>query len=126
MKVSKGKTTSLKTVGLKSYFINHGGLRSHGQEFLKGARDNIKAIYIRLKKSGRSYVASVKVEGDLTTADGAEPQWVELQKLSSLRAPGNSLIATFRQEKFTHPGYNVQGGESISAIDWIKIEKLKK
>ena len=89
------------------------GLDVPGQ--LTWFKNNVRTIYLKIAKRGRSYVVSTKIEGAATTKDGKKPEWVSLQKLTSLRPPGTNLVLSFPQRAKTN-------GESIIAVDWIKIE----
>lgn len=73
------------------------------------AKSHSKPQYLQLRKQGRNYLVFAKFEN--------QENWIELQKLTSLRAKGN-LIVGFTQ-------YKKVGGESFVKIDWVKIEVPK-
>ncbi len=119
-KRSKGKNTGFSVAALKSPGI--GNFPAAIKNYTDWTKKNLQAILLRIEKSGRAYTISTKIEGELTMAGGKEPVWVKVQKLTSLRPPGDSLVIAFNQIKFTHGSYQVPGGESLTAVDWIKIE----
>lgn len=109
LKYSKGKVTKFERnilTGLSDKAVV--------PEQLKWFKNNVRAIYLKMAKRGRSYVVSTKIEGDATTKDGKKPEWVSVQKLTSLRPPGTNLVLAFPQRAETN-------GESIIAVDWVKI-----
>lgn len=126
-KVSKGKTTSFNTRVL----VSPGGVGELDTAALHNITNwtvaNEKAILMRIEKSGRNYIVSAKIEGDTTMKDGQEPPWVKVQKLTSLRSPGDSLVMALTQKPFAgNTDYQIPGGEALIAIDWIKIEVPEK
>lgn len=89
-------------------------------DFRPWAAQRALAEYLRLEKQGRNYIASVMVQG--TAEDGSpKAEWQEVQKLTSLRMP-KSLVFGFSQIGSGHSYVHVNGGESISHVDWIKLE----
>ena len=74
--------------------------------------ESIKAmpqpLILRLKKSGRSYFGAAMLKGQ------EEPQWVELEKVTALRAKGLLVIGLYQAKK--------TAGETTTNIDWVKIE----
>lgn len=76
--------------------------------FSQAMRDLPQPLLLRLRKEGRNYFAAAMLEG------GENPQWVELEKFTSLHQKGN-LIIGFNQ------GRKVPG-ESTVTVDWVKIE----
>ncbi len=90
--------------------------------YLSFFEQNLQEVYLRISKTGRSYIVSAKIVGALTTADGAEPQWVELQKLTSLRSPGKGIAVGGFQRPVGHSSYDLAGGESLILIDSVTIE----
>jgi hypothetical protein len=77
-------------------------------------------LEIRLTKRGRSYIASARIDDDQSS------QWVELQKLTALRADGRLAIALGQHadyEKHRLVRYH-DGGESTLHVDSVKIERL--
>ena len=119
-KRGKEKNTGFSVAALKSPGI--GGLPGAIKKLTDWTKKNLQAILLRIEKSGRAYTISTKIEGELTMAGGKKPVWVKVQKLTSLRPPGDSVVIAFNQIKFTHGSYQVPGGESLMAVDWIKIE----
>jgi hypothetical protein len=65
-------------------------------------------ILLRLTKSGRSFTASVKLEGL------EEPTWITSEKLTLLRQKGKPTIG-FHQS-------TAVGGESVGWVNWVRIE----
>ncbi|MDJ0895586.1 MAG: VWA domain-containing protein [Alphaproteobacteria bacterium] len=102
IKRSNGQDTSSKRAILKS--ANHKS---------RPAADSLapriaQPIYLRMTKTGRSYVAGVKL------GDDPEAQWIETDKVTLLRAKGALAVGT-NQEKDL-------GSESLFTVDWVKIE----
>jgi hypothetical protein len=119
-KLSKGKNTGFNVPALNSGKMpNVGGSIAPVSDWTK---KNLQNIQVRIQKTGRAYVVAARIEGETTTKDGKSPEWVLVQKLTSLRPPGDSLVIAFTQEKFTHGSYQKKGGESIMTVDWVKIE----
>lgn len=79
---------------------------NHDRKFLES---HSKPQYLRLRKQGRNYVVSGKFDD--------QENWLELQKLTALRAKGNLIIGFSLYDKVA--------GESFVKIDWIKIEVPK-
>ena len=76
---------------------------------------------LRLTKQGRNYISAVKLEAAEGSADKApNTNWVELQKLTSLKLPGDAFSFLFGHEA---SGYVPKNGEGLVEVDWIKIEK---
>ncbi len=65
-------------------------------------------IYLRLTKTGRSFVAGVKL------GDGEEAQWVDSDKVTLLRAKGRLAIGSAQGK--------AGNSESLVLVDWVKIE----
>lgn len=88
-------------------------------------RHYIKAIYLRLKKEGRRYIASVKFD----PADGLDPKkavaanWFDLPKLTSLRVPGDRFTLQFNTTR--SDGNLPAKTEGLANVDWVKIEVPK-
>ena len=119
-KVSGGTVSEFSQPALPALNIPGTTILGDTPRWLGYYEDNVQELYLRISKSGRSYIVSSKIVGALTTADGAEPQWTEIQKLTSLRAPGNKIVFG---SYFSPPDdYDIVGGESLIPIDWIKIE----
>ena len=113
-KYSKGKLTQFGRMTLQGPQTGHNEATMLAKQ-VKWFKNNVRAIYLKISKRGRSYVVSTKIEGDATTKDGKKPEWVSVQKLTSLRPPGTNLVLAFPQRVQT-------AGESIIAVDWVKIE----
>jgi len=121
IKISKGKKTSFNTLALAGSVHGFGGLHANFSNYANWVQNNERSVEFKIEKTGRSYVFSTRVEGDFTAANGTENEWVKLQKLTSLRSPGKSLVLAFNQSG-GHPSYTIQGGESLTNIEWVKIE----
>jgi len=120
-KVSNAQKTSFSVPVLRSPGI--GNFNAAIQNYTDWTSANERAIVMRIEKSRRNYIISAKVEGDITMADGKEPKWVEIQKLTSMRPLGDSFVMALTQKPFNgNHDYQVNGGEALIAIDWIKIE----
>jgi len=68
-------------------------------------------ILFRLKKKGRSYFASAMLE------KAKHPRWVELEKVTALRAKGNLVLGIYQAKRVS--------GETTITFDWVKIETIK-
>ena len=66
---------------------------------------------VRLKKVGRSYYVSV-----LQEQENKASEWVEMEKLTSLRAKGQFVLGFSLNKKVA--------GEGTAEIDWVKVETL--
>ncbi len=75
-----------------------------------------RPIHLRLAREGRSFIVSARQESE-GEQDAKETQWLELAKVTSLRAKG-TLAMNLVQSKKTQ-------GESLAHIDWVKIETSK-
>ena len=71
---------------------------------------SLKPYYLRISKTGRSYVVSIK------HSDDDEANWTELKKFSILRQRGGLAIGSTQAKV---------GAESTILIDWVKIEVLE-
>lgn len=122
-KVSKGTGTGYGQQLISSDKIfGHRTLPVDSKPYHEWSEKNINAIQFRIRKSGRSYFTSAMVEGDATTGGGEKPKWVELEKLTSLRSPGKSVLFTVGQTKITNGFDHIHGGETFANVDWVKIE----
>lgn len=55
--------------------------------------------------------------------DGKEAPWNQVQELTSLRSPGDSLAIALSQAPYAgNKNYQVNGGEALMSVDWVKIE----
>lgn len=118
-KINNGEPTQFTQKIFKSDKL--GGFQS-GTESVKTftgyVEKRAKAIEMRITKTGREYVVSALIESD----KGERGDWVPLEKLNSLRLPGDAFVMAFNQVPYTNQNYQVEGGESIVHIDWIRIE----
>ena len=122
-KAASGKNTDFnKNLYYSKEALGHNNVTDKITAYTELAAKDVQAILLRIRKAGRSYFISGKIEGDAATADGNEPQWVELQKLTSLRSPGKFLAISIGQSKFAGRNLHIQGGETLVNIDWVKIE----
>ncbi|MFQ5624139.1 MAG: hypothetical protein ACE5FS_12190 [Paracoccaceae bacterium] len=98
------------------YFIESRDLNTRSGVF----SDNIAAVELRLEKTGRNYVAAVRLEPANPGTEGAPGgEWLTVQKLTSLRAPGDAFVVIFGSDS---SGYTPEGGEGLVEVDWVKIE----
>ena len=67
-------------------------------------------VLLRLQKQGRSYLVSMKLADD-------ESPWVEMEKISVLRAKGQLALGLFQGKQ--------NSGESALYVDWVKIEAAR-
>lgn len=74
--------------------------------------ETIEAMQLKLEKRGRNYVVSGRLEGP------ADAKWVELQKMTSMRSPGNALTMVFGN---ANNGYAPKGGEGFVEVDWVRV-----
>lgn len=82
--------------------------------------DQVGAVELRLQKRGRKYEAAARLEPVQPGADGAPSgEWMTVQKLTSLRAPGDNFVLFFGSNS---SGYVPEGGEGLIEIDWVRIE----
>ncbi len=82
--------------------------------------DRVKAVQLRLEKTGRNYVSAVRFESTNPGAEGAiNEEWFTVQKLTSLRSPGDAFTIVFGSNS---NDYTPGGGEGLVEIDWVKIE----
>lgn len=65
-------------------------------------------LLLRLRKEGHGYFAGAMLEG------AEKPEWVELEKVTSLTHKGNLVIGLYQMERVP--------GESTVTVDWVKIE----
>ncbi len=112
-KLSKGKaTTFFRTL----YSISGRDLEGRASVM----PDNIAAIDLQLEKKKRAYIARMRLEpaqnGASSPPDG---KWREVQKLTSLRSPGNKLVLTFGSWS---SDYLPHDGEALIAVDSVTIE----
>ncbi len=65
-------------------------------------------IYLRLAKTGRSYIAGVKL------GDGEDAQWIDTDKMTLLRAKGRLALGSTQGK--------AGNGETLIFFDWVKVE----
>jgi len=80
------------------------------RSFAQAAKDFPQPLLLRLKKQGRSYYASGQLAG------AKEPTWIELEKVTALRAKGNLAIGLYQAGDTR--------GETTMTVDWVKIEAM--
>lgn len=79
---------------------------------LSEAADNVQQpLVLRLRKQGRSYYVGVMFAG------AEEPAWIELEKLTSLRAKGDLVFGLYQNKGVS--------GESTVLLDEVRIEVEK-
>jgi Ca-activated chloride channel family protein len=82
--------------------------------------DKVKAVQLRLEKSGRNYVAALRFEATNPGAEGAvSEEWYTVQELTSLRAPGDAFTIVFGSNS---NDYTPNSGEGLVQVDWVKVE----
>ncbi len=82
--------------------------------------DKVKAVQLRLEKSGRNYVAALRFEATNPGAEGAvSEEWYTVQELTSLRAPGDAFTIVFGNNS---NDYTPNNGEGLVQVDWVKVE----
>ena len=97
----------------------------NSKPIIEWANSAIEAIQLRIRKEGRSYLIATKVEGEPTKPGGKKMDWVEVEKLTSLRIPGKSLAIFVGQQKLVSTHTQIKGGETLANVDWVKIETLE-
>ena len=120
-KVSRGNATEFRGPAMPQVRVG-GTAVDNTEAYLDFFEQNLQEVYLRISKTGRSYIVSTKIVGALTTTGGSEPQWIELQKLTSLRSPGKGIAVGSFQRLYGHPTYDLKGGESLILIDFVTIE----
>lgn len=125
-KAAKGKHTDFNQA---LYFsptkLGHDNVAQKVDAYTAQASAEIAAVLLRMRKTGRSYFIAAKIEPGEKAPDGFEPEWVELNKLTSLRSPGKVLMLSAGQQKFNRKSGHLSGGETLIDIDWFKIEVEK-
>lgn len=113
LKVSKGKETYFSRT---FYTISGRDLEGRASVF----PDNIAAVELQLEKKKRNYIARMRLEPAAPGTEGApDGEWREVQKLTSLRLPGDKFFMTFGSWSTS---YLPQDGEALINVDWIRIE----
>jgi hypothetical protein len=77
--------------------------------FSESAR-SLPAFILKLEKRGHSFYPAIRLE------DTGSSEWVELERLVSLRAKGHLAFALRQYEEVS--------GESIATVDWVRLEPL--
>lgn len=122
-KVAGGKNTDFdQNVHYSGVKLGHRNVSAEIRKYTAQAAAEVDAILIRMRKVGRSYFIAAKVEPGPQHADAAAVDWVELNKLTSLRPPGKFLTLSAGQGKFRKAAQHLRGGETLVNIDWLKIE----
>lgn len=112
-KISKGKSTYFSRT---SYTISGRDLKGRASVFPK----NIAAVELQLEKKKRNYIARMRLEPVAPGTEGApDGEWREVQKLTSLRLPGDKFFMTFGSWSSNDLP---KDGEALIAVDWIRIE----
>ena len=102
-KRSKGKSTS------KKQEIWRVGRCEGDDNGLAARMRKAQPILMRLTKTGRSYVFSIKLEGT------EDPKWIELDKLTLLKSKGRLAIGATQ--------YQAGSGETTLEVDWVEVER---
>ncbi len=112
-KVAKGKQTSFSRT---LYTISSRNLEARASVF----PDNIAAVELQLEKKKHNYIARMRLEPVNPGTKGApDGKWREVQKLTSLRKPGDKFFMTFGSWS---TDYLPHDGEALMAVDWVRIE----
>ena len=98
------------------YYVDSRNLQARSAFFAR----NIAAIQLRLTKKGRKYIASVRLEPRPGAKAPPNGKWIEVQKLSSLKTPGDAFYIAFGGSA---SDYLPDHGEGAVQIDWVKIER---
>jgi hypothetical protein len=112
-KLSRGKATGFT----RSVFtIESRDIEARSASFT----GRVKAMQLRMEKSGRQYVGALRFESTDPQAEGAiSEEWLTVPKLTSLRAPGDAFTIVFGSNS---NDYTPSTGEGLVEIDWVKIE----
>lgn len=122
-KAAKGKNTDFdRTLYFSPTDLGHDNVAQSIDKYTTQASSEVDAVLLRMRKVGRSYYIAAKIEPGEGAPDEYEPEWVELNKLTSLRAPGKSLMLSVGQQKYNRKSGHLSGGETLIDIDWFKIE----
>ena len=105
IKATKGKQ-QLFEASLASMPCNICRKNQTWEKFVEGSVR--QPFYLRIEKTGRSYVASAKMEG---------MSWVAAEKVTALRAKGNLAFALGQARRVK--------GESVINLDSIEIETME-
>ncbi len=112
-KYRKGKSTAFYS---NIYSINSRNLETRASVFTR----NIKYVDLRLKKTGHQYIAAMRLEPKNPGSEGAPSgKWRTVQKLTSLRPPGDKFVAMFGSKSNS---YTPDNGEGLIEVESFKIE----
>ncbi len=111
-KLSKGKYNGFSKT---AYFVTGRNLWGRGAFFAA----NVTAIDLRLVKKGRKYTAMMRLEPRKSGKGLPDGKWREVQKLSALKSPGDTLVMVFGGAS---SDYLPHDGEGVVQIDWVRIE----
>ncbi len=98
------------------YYVEGRNLQARAAFFAR----NIAAIQLRLTRKGRKYIASVRLEPRPGAKAPPNGKWIEVQKLSSLKTPGDAFYMSFGGSA---SDYLPDNGEGVVQIDWVRIER---
>jgi len=112
-KLSHGKKTSF---GATLYSISGRNLEGRASVFPA----NIAAVDLQLEKKKHNYVSRMRLEPVNPGADSApDGKWHEVQKLTSLRSPGDKFFMSFGSWS---SDYLPHDGEGLIVVDSVTIE----
>ena len=112
-KLSHGDKTSF---GTTPYSINGRNLEGRASVFPA----NIAAVDLQLEKTKHNYIARMRLEPVAPGTDGApDGKWREVQKLTSLRSPGDKFVMSFGSWS---SDYLPHDGEALILVDSVTIE----
>lgn len=107
VKCTKGKISKFR----KELWTVYSKGSKDKRSFSQAAKDFPQPLLLRLKKQGRSYYGSAQFAG------AKKPKWIELEKLTVLRAKGNLAMGLYQAGDTK--------GETTMTVDWVKIEAVK-
>ena len=119
---TRGNWSNIAYFGSNSVKATKGAKTNFHQWFWNGEKQNPyrfsdavqlmpQPVYVRLRKEGRSYFVAIKL------GDDPESKFVEMEKMTALRASGNLAMGLFQA--------NEGAGESTVTIDWVKIQVME-
>lgn len=74
--------------------------------------EDIDGVLLKMVKNGRGYTVYGKLDGP------ADAQWAELQKMTSIKSPGDALTLAFGNG---FNGYAPRNGEGFVEVDWVRV-----
>lgn len=112
-KLAKGEVTAFRRAAM--------GIEERDIELRSGQfSDRVAAVELRLEKVGRKYQSSIRFEPVNPGADDAPSgEWIGVQKLTSLRSPGDAFVLIFGSAS---NGYTPDGGEALVEVDFVRID----